>query len=127
MDHDDKKTYAGIWLLKQMDLAPEDGGRTFPVVLPSELAPLDEVLQDPRHPYTKELLRSVPRAGMALPRRAALTAEILPGCRFRNRCPMRFEPCDEEPDLLEVEGRGRMARCWLVDEASVEGANELGE
>jgi hypothetical protein len=46
MDHDDKKLYAGIWLLKKMDLAAEDGGLDFPVVLPSDLAPLDEVLSD---------------------------------------------------------------------------------
>jgi hypothetical protein len=46
MDHDDKKSYAAIYLLKKMDLAPEDGGVAFPVVLPSELAPIDEVLQD---------------------------------------------------------------------------------
>jgi len=41
-----KKTYASMVLLKKMDLEPEDGGMTFPVVLPSELSPLDETLQD---------------------------------------------------------------------------------
>ncbi len=40
-----KQTYAGIWLLKKLDLSPEDGGMILPVVLPSELAPLDDVLQ----------------------------------------------------------------------------------
>lgn len=41
-----KKTYASMVLLKKMDMTPEDGGMTFPVVLPSELSPLDELLQD---------------------------------------------------------------------------------
>ena len=45
--HDEQKlAYAGIYLLKKMDLDPKDGGMVMPVVLPSELAPLDEVLQD---------------------------------------------------------------------------------
>lgn len=41
-----KKTYASMVLLKKMDMTPEDGGMNFPVVLPSELSPLDELLQD---------------------------------------------------------------------------------
>ena len=42
---DDKQTYAGLYILKKMDLKAEDGGVVFPGVLPSELSPLDEVLQ----------------------------------------------------------------------------------
>ena len=40
-----KQTYVGLWLLKKLDLDPKDGGMELPVVLPSELAPLDETLQ----------------------------------------------------------------------------------
>jgi hypothetical protein len=40
-----KHTYAALYLLKKLDLAPEDGGLELPVVLPSELSPLDETLQ----------------------------------------------------------------------------------
>lgn len=43
---EDKQTYAGIFVLKKMDLKPEDGGLVFPGVLPSELSPLDELLQE---------------------------------------------------------------------------------
>jgi hypothetical protein len=42
---DQKQTYAALYLLKKLDLAAEDGGLELPVVLPSELAPLDEALQ----------------------------------------------------------------------------------
>lgn len=42
----DKQTYAGLYLLKKMDLAPADGGMVFPAVLPSELSPLDELLHE---------------------------------------------------------------------------------
>ena len=40
-----KQTYASLYLLKKLDLSPEDGGLELPVVLPSELSPLDETLQ----------------------------------------------------------------------------------
>ena len=42
---DEKQTYTGLYVLKKMDLKPDDGGMVFPGVLPSELHPLDEVLQ----------------------------------------------------------------------------------
>lgn len=45
MTDEQKQTYAGLWILKKLDLDPKDGGIDFPVVLPAELAPLDEVLQ----------------------------------------------------------------------------------
>jgi hypothetical protein len=41
-----KLTYAGIWLLKKLDLKPKDGGLELPVGLPSELSPLDDVLME---------------------------------------------------------------------------------
>jgi len=40
-----KQTYVGLWLLKKLDLKAEEGGMELPVVLPSELSPLDEPLQ----------------------------------------------------------------------------------
>lgn len=42
---DQKQTLIGLWLLKKLDLAPEDGGMELPVVLPADLSPLDEYLQ----------------------------------------------------------------------------------
>lgn len=42
---EDKMTYAGLYVLKKLDLKPADGGLTLPGVLPSELSPIDEVLQ----------------------------------------------------------------------------------
>ncbi len=46
LDEEAKQAYAGLYVMKKMDLKPEDGGMEFPVVLPSELSPLDEVLQE---------------------------------------------------------------------------------
>ncbi len=93
-----------------------------------ETGTVDEVLQNPRHPYTQQLLRSVPHAGMELPRRTVVAeSERLPGCRFRDRCPSRFGRCVEEPDLLEIAGPRRAARCWLVRVDASEVADQKGE
>jgi len=45
IDDDQKQTYIALWLLKKLDLKPEEGGMSFPVVLDGELSPLDEPLQ----------------------------------------------------------------------------------
>jgi hypothetical protein len=42
---DQKRSYIGLYLLKKLDLRADDGGLELAVVLPSELAPLDEPLQ----------------------------------------------------------------------------------
>lgn len=45
IDDETKQTYIALWLLKKLDLTPEDGGMELPVSLPAELSPLDETLQ----------------------------------------------------------------------------------
>jgi hypothetical protein len=45
IDDERRQLYAGLWVLKQLDLAPEDGGVELPVVLPHAWAPLDTVLE----------------------------------------------------------------------------------
>jgi hypothetical protein len=46
VDQEQKLYYAGLIVLKKMDLKPEDGGMIFPVLLPPELEPLEDVLQE---------------------------------------------------------------------------------
>ena len=46
LDEDAIKAYAGMYLLKLMDLKPQDGGIVFPLVLPSDLSPLQDVLHE---------------------------------------------------------------------------------
>lgn len=43
--HSQKLVYAGIYVLKKMDLRPVDGGVQIPVLLDAEYAPLEEVLE----------------------------------------------------------------------------------
>ena len=76
-----------------------------------EQGPVDEVFNNPRHPYTVGLLRCIPRGGATkakgkldtipgfLP---GLGAE-LPGCVFADRCALKQDICvEKEPDLFEL-------------------------
>ncbi|WP_437676950.1 hypothetical protein [Sorangium sp. So ce131] len=46
VSREQKLVYAGIYVLKKMDLKPADGGMEMPLVLPPELSPLEDVLQE---------------------------------------------------------------------------------
>jgi peptide/nickel transport system ATP-binding protein len=78
-----------------------------------------DVTEDPRHPYTKLLIGSLPDVGVRMSERRLRGIEgrppsLLdppPGCRFRARCPLAFEKCVEEPPFVEI-APGRYAACW---------------
>jgi peptide/nickel transport system ATP-binding protein len=82
----------------------------------------EDLLTDPRHPYTWALLHAAPRLDdeVNADRRLA-TIEGQPpdardwpeGCRFRARCPFAVEACAQHPELLPV-GDNRSARCWVT-------------
>jgi peptide/nickel transport system ATP-binding protein len=78
-----------------------------------------QVLQDPRHPYTVGLLRCIPRGGVrkdhgrldTIPGFLPNVGEVLPGCVFTARCALAEDICHrEEPPLLDV-GSGHVSRC----------------
>ncbi len=88
-----------------------------------ESAPTDALFDRPSHPYTRLLLRCRPtrtQRGRALetirgivPAPEAYAA----GCRFCDRCPHAFEPCETvEPPLREI-GSGHLAACHLLEQA----------
>jgi hypothetical protein len=45
ISEDQKHTLVGLWLLKKIDVGPKEGGMDMPVVLPGDLSPLDDTLQ----------------------------------------------------------------------------------
>ena len=76
---------------------------------------VDELFGDPRHPYTRALLASIPGARPTAERaRGELRLDLAagPGCPFRNRCPERHDRCETTPPFVEL-GAGRLTRCWL--------------
>ncbi|MFZ9416690.1 MAG: oligopeptide/dipeptide ABC transporter ATP-binding protein, partial [Alphaproteobacteria bacterium] len=87
----------------------------------------EDLLSDPRHPYTWALLNAVPRVDrQAGGDRRLLAIEGQPpdplampaGCRFAARCPFREARCAEKPDLAEG-APGRKARCWGTQDGGV--------
>lgn len=77
-----------------------------------EEGPVEEVLRDPRHPYTAALVTAAPSIRMRRRKRLKVKGEIAdprsppPGCRFHPRCPFATEECKRvEPELEEADGR----------------------
>jgi oligopeptide/dipeptide ABC transporter ATP-binding protein len=95
-----------------------------------ELGTSQEVINDPRHPYTRALVSVMPTPEPPQPglraRRVILAGEtpdagnIPPGCRFHPRCPLAEQAgimarCrTEEPPLIDL-GGGRTSACWLAE------------
>jgi oligopeptide transport system ATP-binding protein len=80
-----------------------------------EEGPVDDLFSNPRHPYTRALLASIPGSRAAEARaRGELRHDLAlgPGCPFRNRCPQRHDRCEATPPYVEL-GAGRWSRCWL--------------
>lgn len=87
-----------------------------------EFGTVDDVLKNPKDPYTQELLASIPLLhGGPQPRYVTGSPPdpITPpkGCRFHPRCPLAFELCGSSaPNLSAVPGgpANHHARCWLL-------------
>jgi oligopeptide/dipeptide ABC transporter ATP-binding protein len=90
-----------------------------------EIGPTSTLFRSPRHPYTLELLSSVPGASggyLDLPRPTEESPDALPAnaCRFAYRCALRTRlgnpaRCMEEPELLNVQ-EGHRTACHFPDE-----------
>jgi peptide/nickel transport system ATP-binding protein len=87
-----------------------------------EEGPVEQVLVDPKHPYSWALVNAVPRIDRGTSGGKKLTAidgtppdplEEMRGCRFAPRCPFRIGQCTEHPSLRELQD-GRKARCWVT-------------
>ncbi|HKC18071.1 MAG TPA: oligopeptide/dipeptide ABC transporter ATP-binding protein, partial [Candidatus Dormibacteraeota bacterium] len=93
-----------------------------------EEGPVDQIFDNPQHPYTWSLLRSIPRVDAVRHERLRSIEGIAPdllhppaGCRFHPRCPFRIDKClTDEPHLEEIH-HGQQAACWVtMDRARTE-------
>lgn len=89
-----------------------------------EIGDTEEVLQRPRHPYTKALLSAVPVPDPTFTRQAVeikggISKPInpIPRCRFYNRCPIAQKVCEENdhPALEDRNGDAHFAGCYVVN------------
>jgi len=91
-----------------------------------EEAPVEELLRNPKHPYTRGLIGSIPRRRTAAQRGRPRTRlqeitglvpslrEEIPGCAFAPRCGFAVERCQLERPTLDIHGASHRAACWEV-------------
>jgi len=89
-----------------------------------EIAETETIFENPTHPYTKGLMRCLPRMNHKMDRLASIDGvvpsliDLLTSCRFHNRCKESKEICSKnEPQLIEIEP-GHYVSCFNSKEAS---------
>jgi oligopeptide transport system ATP-binding protein len=87
-----------------------------------EEGPVDALFEQPQHPYTQGLLRSVPRLDEAsaaalrtIPGQPPNLQALPHGCSFNDRCPFAFERCLAERPLLRRFAPARLKACHLEE------------
>lgn len=90
-----------------------------------EMAPVKELFQKPKHPYTDALIGSTPILGQAdkelttIPGSVPNLVDLPPGCQFAPRCLARIqnnlEICTEEEPELKMAAPEHWVRCWLYE------------
>jgi len=80
-----------------------------------------DIFSEPAHPYTRGLLKSIPKLSDVKKRLKAISGQVpsplhySSGCHFRDRCPHEFERCaKEEPQLISLRD-GHRAACFIAD------------
>jgi oligopeptide/dipeptide ABC transporter ATP-binding protein len=84
-----------------------------------EMASVENLFKDPKHPYTKGLLQSIPSIHEKRDRLHVING-VIPrptdypeGCRFHPRCDCAQAICARQEPTLETIGPERQVRCWL--------------
>ena len=89
-----------------------------------ELGSIYDVFDDPKHPYTRGLLQSVPTIKLDERKELFKMAGEPPnlthppsGCRFHPRCPKAMPICSQrKPELLAIGENNRQVNCWLYQD-----------
>ena len=90
-----------------------------------EEAPVRALYAAPLHPYTRLLLKSIPRVGIKAARLHQIAGTTPPpsrfpaGCRFHPRCPDAIDQCRSQLPPLETLADGRRVRCWRAHETGL--------
>lgn len=91
-----------------------------------EEADVKGLFDNPKHPYTRGLLKSMPSVNVnqerldAIPGSVPLQSEMPRGCRFAPRCSQVMDICHQKnPELLAVSD-SQKCRCWLYSEGEAQ-------
>src|SRR5688500_3644639 len=89
-----------------------------------EEASVNELFDRPRHPYTRGLMKSIPRLGAGhgagkrlaeIPGMVPSLREPIAGCAFATRCPHAVDRCRVEAPPLVDKASGHAVACWEAD------------
>jgi oligopeptide/dipeptide ABC transporter ATP-binding protein len=86
-----------------------------------ETAPIREIFNHPRHPYTQALMNSLPRLDKNLKRLPSIKGQppdlgnLPPGCSFAPRCSVAMKICREEIPTETKVAEGHTLSCWLAN------------
>jgi peptide/nickel transport system ATP-binding protein len=86
-----------------------------------ERAQVNDLFDQPKHPYTRGLLKAVPMLTQSkgelavIPGAVPSPLDFPSGCRFRPRCSMAQEVCEDEPALREI-GVEHFAACHFAEQ-----------
>lgn len=90
-----------------------------------EEAPVKELFAEPRHPYTRALLATVPsiydkkdRVLESIPGIVPENYDSITGCRFADRCPYRRPECDAPQQDQRINAHHKV-RCWRAVEQGI--------
>ncbi|MCG8540500.1 MAG: ABC transporter ATP-binding protein [Clostridia bacterium] len=85
-----------------------------------EIGDVYQIFENPLHPYTQLLMKSLPRITKKEGRLQTIEGSVpnltddIKGCRFNNRCPYSLDACKgEDSEMLEIE-KGHYVACHLV-------------
>jgi peptide/nickel transport system ATP-binding protein len=83
-----------------------------------EIGPVRQMIEAPRHPYTRLLVDSLPRidnkrALIGIPGLPPRLVDMPPGCSFAPRCPYAFDRCTQETTVLQAIAPGERVACHL--------------
>ncbi|HPF16810.1 MAG TPA: ABC transporter ATP-binding protein [Thermotogota bacterium] len=100
----------------------------------AEIGPTDEIVSNPRHPYTKALIASLPQVGVQYKDNKLAGIKGTPphllnigeGCRFRFRCPYKTDKCEQTPQREQV-GDHHFCSCWHWKEIGTQTETSGGE
>jgi peptide/nickel transport system ATP-binding protein len=89
----------------------------------AEIGKTETILNNPKHPYTKALIKAIPKSDIRIKEKKLSSIKGTPpnllnieeGCRFRFRCPLANEKCLKNPPIKTYED-GHQVACWNVGE-----------
>ena len=91
-----------------------------------EEAPVEALFENPLHPYTRGLMRAIPRLDVEadaagtrprlqeIPGLVPILTRAIVGCAFAARCPLATDRCRAEPPSVVDVGGGHTVACWEV-------------